>query len=350
MPAALTFPDRVHGCLLGGALGDALGYAVEELDLQSIRTAYGPPGVTGPDALPDTFRFSDSTQLTLFTVDGLVDAIQWANDGVAADETACLWLAYLRWLATQGETPSSSAPAPPPRWIDAQEVLQHRRRPGAACLSALRSGDMGTQARPLNPDAKGSGTVMRSAPFGLVPHIPVEVADRLAMNAAALTHGHPTAQHGAAVVAVLIHSIAREGKPLAEAVAAAVSRAASSAVPDLVHLLETAVELADDGGVSPELMTAALGGGRTADEALAIAVYAVLASETAAGAADHFRAALCLAVNHDGDSDTTGAIAGNILGALYGVQGLPATWVSLLEGAETVSAMAQLLVDTTSTG
>ena len=350
MPAAPTYSDRVHGCLLGGALGDALGYAVEELDLKTIRTTYGLPGVTDPDALPDTFRFSDDTQLTLYTVDGLVDAIQWANDGVAADETACLWLAYLRWLATQGETPSSSAPAPPPRWIDAQEVLQHRRRPGAACLSALRSGDMGTQARPLNPDAKGSGTVMRSAPFGLIPHIPVEVADRLAMNAAALTHGHPAAQHGAAVVAVLIHSIVREGKPLAEAVAAGVARATSSGVPELVRLLEAAVGLANDGGVSPELMTATLGGGWTADEALAIAVYAVLASERTAGPEPHFRDALRIAINHDGDSDTTGSIAGNLLGALYGVQGLPTAWVSLLEGAETVSAMARLLVETTSNG
>ncbi|MHA7293739.1 ADP-ribosylglycohydrolase family protein [Arthrobacter sp. HLT1-21] len=345
-----TFSDRVHGCLLGGALGDALGYAVETLDLHAIRATYGPDGVTSPETLPGNLQFSDDTQLTLYTVDGLVDAIQWANDGVAADETACLWLAYLRWLASQGETPPSSAPAPPPRWIDSQEVLRQRRGPGAACLSALRSGEMGTQARPINPDAKGSGTVMRSAPFGLVPHIPAEVADRLAMNAAALTHGHPAALHGAAVVAVLIHAIVRDGRALPEAVAAAVARAHASNVPELVRLLDAAVELADDDDVSPEQMTATLGGGWTADEAVAIAVYAVLASRTDAGAEQHFRSAVTLAVNHDGDSDTTGSITGTILGALYGVQGLPAAWTAQLEGADVVSAMARLLVDITSAG
>ena len=343
-----TFSDRVHGCLLGGALGDALGYAVETLDLQAIRAAYGPDGVTSPAVLPGALQFSDDTQLTLYTVDGLVDAIQWANDGVAADEAACLWLAYLRWLATQGETPPSSAPAPPPRWIDSQEVLHQRRGPGAACLTALRSGDMGTQSRPVNPEAKGSGTVMRSAPFGLVPHIPAEVADRLAMNAAALTHGHPAALHGAAVVAVLIHAIVRDGLSLREAVAAAVGRAHAANVPELARLLDVAVELSDDDDVSPERMTATLGGGWTADEAVAIAVYAVLAGQTDAGGEHHFTSAIARAVNHDGDSDTTGAIAGNILGALYGVQGLPTAWTARLEGADVVSAMARLLVKITS--
>ncbi|WP_026552405.1 ADP-ribosylglycohydrolase family protein [Arthrobacter sp. H20] len=350
MPVAPTFSDRVHGCLLGGALGDALGYAVEELDLRSIRTAYGPSGVRSPEDVRESFGFSDDTQLTLYTVDGLVDAIQWANDGVAADETACLWLAYLRWLATQGEPASSSAPAPPPRWIDTQEVLRRRRRPGAACLSALRSGDMGTLARPINLEAKGSGTVMRSAPFGLVPHVPAEVADRLAVNAAALTHGHPAARHCAAVIAVLIHAIVNDGQSLREAVATAVARAGTSGLPDLSKLLDTALELATDGGVSPELMTAALGTGWTADEATAIAVYAVLAVPADAGAEQHFSSAVALAVNHDGDSDTTGAITGSILGALYGVQGLPAAWTADLEGADVVSAMARLLVDTTSAG
>ncbi|MBE0010470.1 MULTISPECIES: ADP-ribosylglycohydrolase family protein [unclassified Arthrobacter] len=344
-----TFSDRVHGCLLGGALGDALGFAVETLDLESIRAAYGPAGLTSPTQLSGVFRFSDDTQLSLYTVDGLVDAIQWANEGVAADETACLWLAYLRWLATQGETPPSSAPIAPPRWIDAQTVLRHRRRPGAACLSGLRGGEMGTLSRPVNSEAKGSGTVMRSAPFGLVPHIPVEVADRLAMNAAALTHGHPAALHGAAVVAVLIHGIVRQGMSLREAVSAAVARAHISNVAELAEFLETAVRLADDDG-SPEQMSAALGGGWTADEALAIAVYAVLASEAAAGPEQHFRAAIALAINHDGDSDTTGSLAGNILGALYGRDGLPDSWAAALEGADVVTSMARLLVDTTSAG
>ena len=40
--------------------------------------------------------------MTLYTVDGLVEALEWANSGVGADANACVWLAYLRWLETQG--------------------------------------------------------------------------------------------------------------------------------------------------------------------------------------------------------------------------------------------------------
>ena len=97
-------------------------------------------------------------------------------------------------------------------------------------------------------------------------------------------------------------------------------------------------------------MSAALGGGWTADEAVAIAVYAVLASEGDNGSEQHFRTAIALAINHDGDSDTTGSLAGNILGAHYGRDGLPDSWAAALEGADVVTSMARLLVDTTSAG
>ena len=107
--------SRIHGCLLGGALGDSLGYAVEFDDISTIRGRFGPDGLRDFSALDGGSHFSDDTQMTLYTVDGLVEALEWANDGVAADEIACLWLAYLRWLATQDVAVSSSAPVPQPR-------------------------------------------------------------------------------------------------------------------------------------------------------------------------------------------------------------------------------------------
>ncbi|BAS17412.1 adp-Ribosyl-[Dinitrogen reductase] hydrolase [Arthrobacter sp. Hiyo8] len=145
--------------------------------------------------------------MTLYTVDGLVEALEWANDGVAADETACLWLAYLRWLASQGVALPASAPVPQPRWIDGQEVLRHRRHPGKACLSGLATGEMGTKFRPVNPESKGCGTVMRSAPFGLVPHISEAAVYKLSTDAACLTHGHPSARQSAGAFSVLVHKV-----------------------------------------------------------------------------------------------------------------------------------------------
>ncbi|MDP9984957.1 ADP-ribosylglycohydrolase [Arthrobacter oryzae] len=355
---APTLKSRIHGCLLGGALGDALGYAVEFDSIDDIRERFGARGLTGLGELSGPRHFSDDTQLTLYTVDGLVEALEWANAGVGADVNACLWLAYLRWLATQGEDAGASAPAPQPRWIDGNEVLRQRRHPDRDCISGLATGEMGTAVRPVNAGAKGPGTVMRSAPFGLIPHITPDAVYKLSADAAALTHGHPAAHQSAGIFSLLIHRLVT-GEPLRGAAAAVAAHAATlpEAAPELPERLEAAIRLAEKSPgalgklAGPEELVQALGGGRTAEEALAVALYAVLAT-LPAGAADgqpdqHFRDALAVAVNHSGGSDTAGSLAGNILGALYGEACLPAEWLNGLEAPEVIRGMADQLVKVT---
>ncbi len=347
-----TLMSRIHGCLLGGALGDALGYAVEFDSITDIRKRFGAQGLTGLGDLTGPRHFSDDTQLTLYTVDGLVEALEWANEGVGADVNACLWLAYLRWLATQGEDAGPSAPAPQPRWIDGNEVLRQRRHPEKDCISGLATGEMGTTVRPVNPGAKGAGTVMRSAPFGLIPHITPDAVYKLSADAAALTHGHPAAQQSAGIFSLLINRLVA-GEGLRDAVAAVAAHAAAlpEAAPELPERLDAAIRLAEKPPVAPEELVQALGEGWLAEEALAVALYAVLAT-LPDGAADaqpdkHFREALAVAVNHSGGSDTAGSLAGNILGALYGEDCLPAEWLAALEAPEVIRGMADQLVKVT---
>ncbi|MGJ0384478.1 ADP-ribosylglycohydrolase family protein [Paenarthrobacter nicotinovorans] len=347
-PATPSFKSRVYGSLLGGALGDSLGYAVEFDSIAAIRARHGSAGLTSFEQLDGGSHFSDDTQMTLYTVDGLVEALEWANDGVAADEIACLWLAYLRWLATQDVAVSSSAPVPQPRWIDAQAVLRHRRAPGNACLSGLASGEMGTVARPVNPESKGCGTVMRSAPFGLIPHISRDAVYKLSSDAASLTHGHPSARLSAAAFSLLIHHIVAgsDVRDAAKEALAYVNNVPTKA-PELSESLEAALQLSARNTVlSPEELTAALGEGWVAEEALAVGLYAVLAT-SGGDPAEHFRNAVAVAVNHSGDSDSTGSIAGNILGAFYGEECLPADWLEALEAPEVIRGMADRLLAVT---
>ncbi len=361
--AAPSPRSRIHGCLLGGALGDSLGYAVEFDGIDEIRAAFGPDGLRDFEELGGGSHFSDDTQMTLYTVDGLLEALEWANSGVAADTNACLWLAYLRWLGSQGEALPDSAPFQPPRWIDGHEVLRHRRAPGNACLSGLATGEMGTVYRPVNPDSKGCGTVMRSAPFGLIPNIPAEAVYKMSADAASLTHGHPSARQSAGVFSLLIHSLVNGGG-LHEAAAVALAQLqegrlprAEEPDPALVGRLTASVRLAaasatDDGGLlGAEDLVRQLGEGWVAEEALAVGLYAVLATApeatAAAGPEDHFRAAIAVAVNHSGDSDSTASIAGNILGAHYGEQCLPADWLAALEAPELIRGMAARLAAVT---
>jgi ADP-ribosylglycohydrolase len=368
--------SRIHGCLLGGALGDSLGYAVEFDDISSIRARFGPAGLQDFSALDAGSPFSDDTQMTLYTADGLLEALEWANDGVASDINACLWLAYLRWLATQGVAVPSSAPFQPPRWIDAQAVLKNRRSPGKACLSGLATGEMGTVKRPVNPDSKGCGTVMRSAPFGLIPHLEPETVYKLSADAASLTHGHPAARQSAGVFSLVIHALS-SGHGLRQAAESALGhlrggilRKGEDPDPDVVARLEAALRLSGSlpgGGdvLSPEDLVSELGEGWVAEEALAVALYAVLAtvpepeaesgrepatadaSPADADAQSHFRAAIAVAVNHSGDSDSTASIAGNILGAYYGERCLPADWLASLEAPEVIRGMASRLAAVT---
>jgi ADP-ribosylglycohydrolase len=90
-----------------------------------------------------------------------------------------------------------------------------------------------------------------------------------------------------------------------------------------------------------------------AEEALAVALYAVLATAPDPTAPvggqpeAHFRAAIALAVNHSGDSDSTASIAGNILGTFYGEACLPAGWLEALEAPEVIRGMASRLAAVT---
>jgi len=378
-PAAAPTPShesRIHGCLLGGALGDSLGYAVEFAKIDEIRGTYGPDGLRDFGSLGGTSHFSDDTQMTLYTVDGLLEALEWANSGVAADTNACLWLAYLRWLGSQGVALPDSAPFQPARWIDSHDVLRHRRAPGNACLSGLATGEMGTVYRPVNPDSKGCGTVMRSAPFGLIPHVPADAVYKMSADAASLTHGHPAARQSAGVFSVLIHALV-SGQDLHGAAGAALSHLQDGPLPKgeepdpaLVDRLTASLRLAgaassgSDGAACPrgllgaEELVRELGEGWVAEEALAVGLYAVLATAPAAsdpaasapstaGPADHFRAAIAVAVNHSGDSDSTASIAGNILGAHYGEECLPSDWLAALEAPEVIRGMAARLVAVT---
>jgi ADP-ribosylglycohydrolase len=341
----LSFRDRVRGCLLGGAMGDALGAGIEFLALDEIRSRFGPAGVTGmTGGYGHLAPITDDTQLTLFTAEGLIRAsVRGRSRGVCHPPTA-LWQAYQRWLVTQHES------EPPPEvsgWLAGQPLLYARRAPGNACVAGLRQPKMGTPDNPTNPDSKGCGTVMRSAPFGLLRREP-EDSWELAAECSVLTHGHPTATVAAGAFASIIARLL-EGAPLVDAAVSALRRAehepAGGEVASALRLaLAAADEIAPDATSSPVDPTlfargvASLGEGWVAEEALAIAVFCAVA------ASRDPRAALLAAVNHSGDSDSTGAICGNLVGAEVGVDALPQDWLSQLEGADLIREMADDLV------
>jgi ADP-ribosyl-[dinitrogen reductase] hydrolase len=320
--------DRVRGCLLGGASGDALGAAVEFQRLPEILEHFGSSGIR--DLAPSFGRLgaiTADTQLSLFTAEGLIRAAVLQAGSGRADTAASIHRSYLRWLKTQGETPPLEVPMD--GWLVHLHPLWSRRAPGLTCQSALRNLEtLGAAAR---NDSVGNGAVTHIAPVGLVTPAPeaFDAGERIA----ALTHGHPSARLSAAVLASLVAHVL-QGEGFKEALQAAMQALrAHPGHEEVAQGLAQAEALAASGRPADAAAVESLGAGWVATQALAIAVYSVLAASS-------FEAAVILAVNHSGDSDSTGALAGSLAGALYGVQAIPGRWTVDLELRTEILALA----------
>ncbi len=322
--------DRVRGSLIGGAAGDALGYAIEFQDEDSIFEKYGPSGITEFELINGKALISDDTQITLFTAAGLL-----TGNSVAMQRSffrtmePFIYLSYMDWFHTQA--PEDYPEHPGLTWLADERGLYDRRAPGNTCLSALSSGEMGGIGSRIN-NSKGCGGVMRVAPVGLLMGITdnnYKFVDELGAEAAAITHGHDLAFIPAAMLADLTGRLSRSGISIKEAVNAAMEDIKKvfddmEHIGEFVELMEKAIGLSQE-DIDDLNAIHKLGQGWVGDEALAIAVYCSLKYP------EDIEKALIVAVNHEGDSDSTGAIAGNIVGAHVGFSRIPEKFIKDLE-------------------
>jgi len=280
-----------------------------------------------------TGAITDDTQMTLFTAEGLLDA---ARSPVGGDggQVPAIWQSYQRWLLTQNGSPRAARKhrGRAGGGLLAQDFLWSRRAPGTTCLRALTLGRPGSPEQVVN-NSKGCGGVMRVAPAGLAAGDPFT----LGCQAAALTHGHPAGYRAAGAFALMIGEIIG-GTGVREAAAAAISRVRlAGGSYEVARALQAALTAADSQPATPATVER-LGEGWVAEEALAIAVYCALA-------ATGFRSGVLLAVNHGGDSDSTGAICGNLLGAALGAGAIDPDLLAGLEGREVIEQVADSLFE-----
>jgi ADP-ribosylglycohydrolase len=308
--------DRLVGSILAGAMGDALGAPIEFDDLDSIRRRYGSAGLTTyAPAYGLVGAITDDTQMTLFTAEGVMLAPSDAVDDVVAS----IRVSYLAWLHTQ----RPSAARPEDSLLLEHAVLHSNRAPGITCLSALEAGSDGSPEHRINA-SKGCGGVMRVAPIAALPGDWFEVGAR----AAALTHGHPSGYLSAGALAHIVGECVR-GVPLPDALEHAKAVLVTwDDHEETLRAIDAAVALASSGDVTAEALET-LGGGWVGEEALAIGLCCALV-------APDVRTGLVLAVNHSGDSDSTGSIAGTLLGAVHGVDALPPDLLDQLEARELI--------------
>lgn len=327
--------DYFRGCLIGGAIGDALGAPVEFLRHAEIERRYGRGGIRELEPGPSgKAKITDDTQMTIFTAEGILRAAARGNRRGICHPPTAVFYAYQRWLLTQGYPEVEQNALANKSWLLNVKELFAIRAPGNTCLRALKSRKMGSLAEPIN-NSKGCGGVMRVAPAGLF--YCGEDAFRMGAEFAALTHGHPSGFLSAGVLAYLVAAMIG-GAELEAAIEQALVILGSYAGHDeCTQALEQAVALARADCPDLEAVTR-LGEGWVGEETLAIAVYCALKYR------DDFKKALIAAVNHSGDSDSTGAVTGNILGAYLGLSRLPAGWVEKVELKEVLLQLADDLL------
>lgn len=341
--------DKVRGSLIGGAVGDALGYPVEFIySYADIKKRYGENGITRLDTtqwwLPEGGQdgkawISDDTQMTLYTACGLLNA---KAQGLAPKYAICE--AYIEWYYTQigSKRPSRFREC----WIADVPEFNNRRAPGNTCITAL--GDI-QRGRDFCNNSKGCGGIMRTAPVALYGGMwcskkegeqpegrisNINDVDMTAADAAEITHQHPLGWLPSALEAHVIYRLLQNENPTVEDFKAYLSEGyntllslypnEAASITELRALTDKALSLVDSTASDVENIET-IGEGWVAEETLAIAVYCTVKYF------DSFEKAIIASVNHKGDSDSTGAVTGNVLGAVVGYDAIPEFFKADLE-------------------
>jgi len=330
--------DCIRGSLMAGAAGDALGYPVEFMSRGSILSRYGEPGIT-------TFELdctgkalvSDDTQMTLFTANGMLMGLtRGYMRGIGGQPENYVNTAYIDWYYTQTGVKQQHYGGDDYHytWLRDLPELAHRRAPGITCLNACECLIQGES--PKN-DSKGCGGIMRVAPMGLLDaafmaknNQGIYSTERLAEAGAKIaktTHLNPLGYLPAALLTMHISRIVpfspEEVKYsirqiVKDGLAVMMKMYQNKYIAEkqvLKVITEKAVDLAYS-DITDEEAIRELGEGWVAEEAWAIALYCSIRH------IDSMKDAIIAAVNHDGDSDSTGSITGNIMGAIYGYEAI----------------------------
>ena len=310
--------DHFRGCLLGGATGDTKGYGVRE-DGKAL--------------------ISDNTQLSIFTVDGMIWADSRAKRRGVYAYTPCLFYSYQKWYYTQTGGLADKAYS----FILEGEVLKNdelfaRRGEGVTSLNALGSSienSYGTIENRIN-NLNRPGCVIRTAPIGLYFSNDPNMAFHIGCESAALTHGHTQAIMSAGYMSALIAFLA-QGKSMEEATKGALGELMESELSDHLpsELINRAIDLAKT-EKKPRKAIEALGEGWIAPETAAIATYLAFRFE------NDFEAAIDAATDFNGNTDSVAPATGNIVGCIVGSLEIPAAWILEMELAGLVIHGADL--------
>lgn len=329
--------DAYRGCLLGLAVGDAMGMPVDDMTLENIRQNYGPSGLLGYDLRSDYAEITSYTQLAAYICNALLLS---ASRGKGDQQLDYVKLGLKEWTRSQQ---FARDPEPSYCWVAKLPAFRRRHCRDARMLDTLRLAAMGFPEKGPNK-YNTPGALTSAIAVGMFYHpqrmTPPRIGE-LAAQIVSLTHGDPTAFLSASVLAYAITGILLEPEmPLEEQFSAAISamdhqfRNKYSECYTVAATLTAALELAKAAEPMSEVMERFQC--YSAMNCLAGSIYASLANR------EDFDTAMITAVNHSGYSSAVAGITGAVLGAHMGYHALPDFY---LESLEPVKALCQLADD-----
>jgi ADP-ribosylglycohydrolase len=331
-----------RGCLLGMAVGDAMGYPVDKKSWDEICEDYGPNGLLGYDLVNGSADITSYTQMAAFVCNGL---LLGAIRGNPDKYSRFLALGLREWAKSQqfrGAAEKTFC------WLAQVPEMRRRFCVDTRMLDALSREVLGTPESPVFQSAFPSALTTAVA-VGLcreTARLEPQQIGRLGAEAVALTHGDPEAFLSGAFLAYSIAGILNDPQMPVSSLflraAEAVCQQFAETYPQaelLKEKVQKALALTKDPELTP-LASMTLLGCSTASECVAGAVYACTIHIA------NFDEAMIVAVNHSGRSGAVGAITGALMGARLGVDALPEFYLESLETADILSELAEDLAQT----
>ena len=335
---AEDWEDRFLGCLVGLAIGDALGSPLEYKSRQEILEQYGGPV---RDYLP---------RENMVLVAGHEEyEVENLPPGSPTEDTRLALLHAESIVAAGGKVDPADFG---PRFIallDTPLAAHMGRTTYDSLRQARANGDY--QGGLAGERAAGNGVAMRIAPLGLL-HVFGKFSRQNFLadceKAARLTHNHPVAVGAGVALAEGVRVLCRHEIMPEDLMAAALDtlqpgylglplvnnplRQKLLVAQDYIEERQTLVDNVEANDLEVDFLRVDLNNmercGTTgyAPESLAAAFYAFAARKHS------FEEALLVAINAGGDTDTIGAMTGALAGAYHGLEGIPQRWREGLTG------------------
>lgn len=330
-----------YGCLLGLAVGDAMGSIIDKKSWEDICENYGPNGLLGYDLQSDYAEVTSYTQLAAFVANGLLlNATRGQGDAYSRFITMALreWAKSQQFLAITEKTNC---------WMAQVGPMRRRACMDTRMVDTLSRETLGTPEAPAN-SSEGPGGITAAVPIGLfydAEKMDPKLLGELGAQSVAMIHGAQEAFISGAVIAYAIAGIMEEPDlPPAEQFTRAMdgvrgqfSQQFPQGVEEVDKQLQTAFRFAADGEITP-LVAMTMLGCTTAAECLAGAVYACMVHM------GNFDEALITAVNHSGRSGAVGALTGAVMGARLGAEALPGFYLESLEVCDVLQELAEDMI------